>query len=274
MSRIIDVHVHLSRSTQDELKRYAALNGLSYTLEELIRIMDEERIETALLLSPPLTDGTPLANERVLELCAESEGRLLPVFTVEPYPADVEAAIRLARANSAELKAFKVRLGYLNVFPYDHVYDRLYSYAESEELPVMFHTGDTATSTGSLQHSHPLTLDRLANERTGLKIVICHFGNPWIVDVGELIYKHPNVYADISGLIVGGSKYIEGYVNSVAEQLTSSIYYAGGGGKVLFGTDYPVSTPSLGLELVRRLKIDDADRNAILAGNAAKVFGI
>lgn len=274
MSRIADVHAHLSRSGEDILRQYAALNGLSYTMEELLQTMQEEGISHGLLLSPPLSTGRPLANERVLELCEESGGKLSPVFTVEPAPAEVEAALTLARRNRAGLKGFKIRLGYLNVFPYDRVYDELYSYAQSEGLPVMFHTGDTATSTGSLEHSHPLNLDRLANQRPGLKIVICHFGNPWIVDVGELIYKHPNVYADISGLVVGGSRYMEGYVNSLADQLTRAIYYAGGAGKVLFGTDYPVSTPSLALELVRRLRIDEADRDAILGDNAGKVFGI
>jgi hypothetical protein len=136
----------------------------------------------------------------------------------------------------------------------------------------MFHTGDTACHTGSLEHSHPLTLDRLANHRTGLKIIACHFGNPWTQDVGELIYKHPNVYADISGLIVGGSKYSFGYLDSVAEQVTRAIYFAGGAEKVIFGTDYPVSTPALALELVGKLKIDSEDAERILWKNAAKVF--
>jgi len=256
------------------LASYAALNGLSYTMEELLRTMDEEGIDRGLLLSPPLRSGAPLPNERVLELCDESSGRLSPVFTVEPRAAEVESALSLARQNLHLLKGFKIRLGYLNVFPYDRIYDTLYAFAEAEGLPVMFHTGDTATATGSLEHSHPLGLDKLANARPGLKIVICHFGNPWILDVGELIYKHPNVFADVSGLIVGGSKYMEGYVNSIAEQLTRAIYYAGGAEKVLFGTDYPVSTPSLAIELVRRLRIDEADREAILGGNAAKVFRI
>ena len=177
-------------------------------------------------------------------------------------------------ALSKEVRGFKIRLGYLKVFADDPVYGPLYDHAESEELPVMFHTGDTATSDGSLEHSHPLTLDRLANSRPGLRVVICHFGNPWIQDVAELIYKHPDVYADISGLAVGGSKYTDGYLDFLAQQLTHAIYYAGGAGKVIFGTDYPVSTQAMALDLVRRLKVDDADRGAILSGNARKVFGL
>ena len=84
----------------------------------------------------------------------------------------------------------------------------------------MFHTGDTATSTGSLKHAHPLTLDAVANLRPELKIVICHFGNPWISDVAELIYKHPNVYADISGLVAGDGGRILGKVQRVSFEQT------------------------------------------------------
>ena len=268
---IIDAHIHLSESPQDELIPYATLNGLRYDLPELLTLMKSHGIVHGILLSPPVSGGLPLTNERVLELCRRSGGVLSPVITVEPRADDVRRSLELTR-RSPEVKGFKVRLGYLKVFADDPIFEPLYGYAESADLPVMFHTGDTATSNGSLEHAHPLTLDRLANEYPSLKVVACHFGNPWIKDVAELIYKHPNVYADMSGLVVGGSKYLEGYLESLAEQLTRAVYYAGGAQKVIFGTDYPVSTPSLALRLVERMKVDEADRRAILSANARKVF--
>jgi hypothetical protein len=274
LPRVIDAHLHLSENPDDELASYAALNGLRYTMDELLRLMAENGVTGGLLLSPPLRGGQPLPNERVIELCARSGGLLSPVLTVEPSASSVAAAIGLARANRAAVKGFKIRLGYLEVFASDPVFDELYTYAEAEDLPVMFHTGDTASHNGSLVHSHPLTLDRLANRREQLKIVACHFGNPWIQDVGELIYKHPHVYADTSGLVVGGSKYLAGYADSVAEQLSKAIYFAGGAEKVIFGTDYPVSTYSLALDLVRKLRIDSNDAERILWRNAAKVFHV
>jgi predicted TIM-barrel fold metal-dependent hydrolase len=272
LPRIFDAHVHLSENPQDELIPYAALNGLKYTLEELLGLMRESGIYAGLLLSPPLRGGIPLPNERVLELCRRSGGVLSPVLTVEPNSQSVADSVALAKQSRTEVRGFKIRLGYLKVYADDAVYDPLYAYAESEALPVMFHTGDTASHSGSLVHSHPLTLDRLANQRSGLTIVACHFGNPWIPDVAELIYKHPNVYADISGLVVGGSRYAEEYLGSMAEQLTRAIYYAGGAEKVIFGTDYPVSTPALALNLVSMIKVDPDDQERILWKNAARVF--
>jgi predicted TIM-barrel fold metal-dependent hydrolase len=271
---IIDVHVHLSERRDDLLREYANRNGLKYTLRELLQQMAEYRVVLGLLLSPIMKGGTPLPNEDVLKICSRSEGRLAPILTVRPNPRAIEAVLGQADRNSGVVKGFKIMLGYERVFANDAVFDPLYDYAESNDLPVMYHTGDTAAATGSLVHSHPLTLDALANRRTELKIIACHFGNPWIDDVAELIYKHDNVYADVSGLAVGGSKYLEKYIDLLADRLSRAIYYAGGAGKIVFGTDYPVSTHATTLSLVAKLEIDSRDRQRILSENAREVFGL
>jgi predicted TIM-barrel fold metal-dependent hydrolase len=180
----------------------------------------------------------------------------------------------LAKSNLGLVKGFKIMLGYSRVYADDRVFAPLYDFAESCDLPVMYHTGDTADPSGSLVHAHPLTLDALANERSGLKIIACHFGNPWIDDVGELIYKHDNVYADISGMIAGESKYLEQYMVWLADRVSRAIHFAGGADKVAFGTDYPITTHYLALSLVERLEIDSADKRRILSENARKVFRI
>lgn len=272
MHGIIDAHIHLSEREDDELVQFADRNGLSYTLDELLRTMRRYKVERGLLLSPPLRGGGPLPNEEIMKLCRRARGRLFPVVTVEPSAKETRAAIKLAEENRKEVKAFKVRLGYAKAFAQDPVFDRLYDYAESEGLPVLFHTGDTAASTGSLVHSHPLTLDALANAREELVIVLCHFGNPWLEDVAELIYKHPNVYADISGLTTGGGRYAGRYLDWLAQKVSGAVYFAGGAEKVIFGTDYPVTAYSDALTLVKRMEVDRRDREMILWRNAKRVF--
>jgi predicted TIM-barrel fold metal-dependent hydrolase len=274
LSGIIDAHVHLSERADDGLRPFARRNGLAYTLDELLRLMRRHNVVRGLLLSPPLRGGGLLPNEEVLRLCGKSRGRLAPVLTVDPTAKEVGAAIKLAEENRKEVKAFKIRLGYVKAFAQNPVFNRLYDYAESEGLPVLFHTGDTATSDGSLVHSHPLTLDALANAREELTIVICHFGNPWFEDVAELIYKHPKVYADASGLSTGGSKYAGRYLDWLARKISEAVYFAGGAEKVIFGTDYPVATYSDALALVRRLEVDRHDREMILWRNAKRVFAL
>jgi predicted TIM-barrel fold metal-dependent hydrolase len=249
------------------------MNGLSYTLDELLGTMRRYKIVRGLLLSPPLQGGIPLPNDQVIRLCRRSGGILAPVITVEPTAKEVKAGVKLAEENKREVKAFKVRLGYVKASAESPVFDKLYDYAESERLPVLFHTGDTAFSTGDLSRSHPLTLDGLANKREEMTIILCHFGNPWFEDVAELIYKHPNVYADISGLITGGA-YAEKYAEWLAKKISEAIYFAAGTDKVIFGTDYPVTKHSETLALVRRLEVDEGDKGKILWRNAKRVFGL
>ncbi|MCL5066926.1 MAG: amidohydrolase family protein [Thaumarchaeota archaeon] len=273
MPPIIDAHLHCSELPEDGLWTYAKFNGLEYTLKELLGLMERNGVEKGLLLSPPMKKGPPVPNERILELCARSGGLLHPVVTAEPKLREVEKVISLARKNKEQVKGFKIRLGYMEVFAHDRVFNKLYDFAEKQDLPVLFHTGDTATSEGSLVHSHPLTLDSLANKRPGLKIVVCHFGNPWISDVGELLYKHANVYADVSGLVAGnGGTYSSRYMDSLASKISDAVYFAGGADKILFGTDYPVETFSDGIALINRLQIDEEDRQKIFYNNSKRLF--
>jgi predicted TIM-barrel fold metal-dependent hydrolase len=273
MQKTIDVHMHLSERRDDALNPLARKNGLRYTLDELLGTMRRYNVLRGLLLSPPLQGGDPLPNDAIIKLCRRSDGMLSPVITVEPTAKEVKASVKLAEENRREVKAFKVRLGYVKASAESPVFDKLYDYAESERLPVLFHTGDTAFSTGDLSRSHPLTLDGLANKREEMTIILCHFGNPWFEDVAELIYKHPNVYADISGLITGGA-YAEKYAEWLAKKISEAIYFAAGTDKVIFGTDYPVTKHSETLALVRRLEVDEGDKGKILWRNAKRVFGL
>ena len=273
MQKIIDAHLHCSELPGDELFRYAKFNGLEYTLDELLRLMEENNVERGLLLSPPLKGNKIVPNMRILELCKKSGDKLSPILTAEPSRGEILDVLNLAKDNEGYVRGFKIRLGYVEVYADDRVFEPLYQYAESKNLPVMFHTGDTAISDGSLIHAHPLTIDQLANKRQDLKIVICHFGNPWMLDVGELLYKHANVYADISGLVAGNDgKYSENYIDSMAAKISDAVYFAGGADKVIFGTDYPIENYSSGLALVNRLKIEADDIEKILFKNAQGVF--
>jgi len=272
LQKIIDAHIHLSERQDDDLNRFAKANGLGYTLDSLLGDMRTNGVEHGLLLSPPLHGSGPLPNEDVMRLCRRSQGMLSPVVTVEPTKEEAKAAVDFAEVNRKDVKGFKVRLGYVKASADSSVFNALYDYAEAEDLPVLFHTGDTASDTGDLAKSHPLTLDALANKREELTIVLCHFGNPWFEDAAELIYKHPKVYADISGLTTGGGAYAEKFAEWLAKKISEAIYFTGGPEKVIFGTDYPITSYSDALDLVRRLEVDEGDKGMILWRNAKQVF--
>lgn len=275
MGLVIDGHVHCSDGRSDDsLTAYARLNGLRYDLRELLERMEANGVKGALLLGPPMRGGEPLPNEEVIRLCEKSRGSLFPVLTADPKRAAVAEAVRLAKANKGRVKGFKVWLGYRRVFASDPVFAPLYDHAEEHGLPVLFHTGDTASSTGSLAHAHPLTLDAVANAREELKIVVCHLGNPWILDTAELLYKHRNVFADMSGMVVGGGGYSREHSRMLSRRISEAVYYAGGAEKIVFGTDYPVETHETGLSLVSSLKVTQADKEKILWRNASRLYSM
>src|SRR2546428_89375 len=102
--------------------------------------MERYGIMRGLLLSPPLQGATSLPNDKIITLCTRSDGRLAPVITVEPTAKDVKAALKLAEENKKEVKAFKIRLGYVKASAQSPVFNGLYDYAESERLPVTKHS--------------------------------------------------------------------------------------------------------------------------------------
>jgi predicted TIM-barrel fold metal-dependent hydrolase len=269
---IVDCHIHCSESGKDALTSYARENGLKYNLGELVSLMEENGVNCGLLLSPPQKNGKPIPNAEILKLCRRSKDKLFPIVTVEPTGNEVEECLKFARQNKDSVKGFKILLGYFPVYATHKVYARIYDYAERENLPVMFHTGDTASRTASLEHARPLSLDPLANKREDLKIVVCHFGNPWFHEAAELLYKHPNVYADISGLFVTGAKYSQHYLKYLSRTVSEAIYFVGSADKILFGTDYPIERYSDAIMFAKSLKLDNLDTQKILSQNARKVF--
>jgi predicted TIM-barrel fold metal-dependent hydrolase len=250
---------------------YAKMNGFRYSLKEIIRIMKRNNTVAGLLLSPPVSNWRPCPNEEIISLARKSEGLLFPVLTLENKSDSIETALKIAKSNT--VKGFKILLGYQQVYPNDQLFSKLYDYCEEKEIPVLFHTGDTASRNGSLTHSHPLNLDALANTRPELRIVACHFGNPWIMDTAEIVYKHEHIYADISGLFAGkDSVYSSKYFDYMVDSISKAIHYIGSCERILFGSDYPISPPDGVLKLAMRLDISAKDRKKILYENAKELF--
>jgi predicted TIM-barrel fold metal-dependent hydrolase len=115
-----------------------------------------------------------------------------------------------------------------------------------------------------------LNIDDVAVDNPKLKIVICHLGNPWIVDCQEVIYKNTNVYADISGLIVGNftpSAEIR-YISKIKELLD----YVGEPHRLLYGSDWPISSISSYLSFVQKLELNQESLDLLMFQNAKNVF--
>jgi hypothetical protein len=170
------------------------------------------------------------------------------------------------------IKGLKFYPGYEPFYPNDSRLKVWYDMAIAYDVPVMFHSGDTYAPNGKVKYSHPIHIDDLAVDFPELKIVICHVGNPWIKDCMEVVYKNKNVYADISGLVLGDfSDKFERYMKKEIEEM---ITYAGDPNYLLFGTDWPISSMKSYLKFMDQLDLLPEKKERILWENAAKLFKI
>jgi predicted TIM-barrel fold metal-dependent hydrolase len=80
------------------------------------------------------------------------------------------------------------------------------------------------------------------------KIVIAHFGFPYILETANIVSKNKNVYTEISGTIdVSGEKITSRLVAQYVQDLKRAlIYFPNVRKKVMFGTDFEGGSSPLG----------------------------
>ncbi len=126
----------------------------------------------------------------------------------------------------------------------------LYARAQKLSLPIIFHTGASPVREAPLMYSHPSVTDEVALRFPELKIVMAHIGHPWVREAVVIIRKHPNVFADISAIYTRPWMVYEGLLMASEWGVMH---------KLLFGSDFPITTPGFAMERLR-------DVNAIVDG--------
>ena len=108
--------------------------------------------------------------------------------------------------------------------------------------------------------------------------MIAHFGNPWITDAAEVVYKNENVWADLSGLLVGDEAYFvslsnRGVLSREVERIKQGIDDTEKPDKFLYGTDWPLAPMRVYRDFVSRL-FPEEHHAAVFRDNARKLFGL
>ncbi|MFF4052423.1 amidohydrolase family protein [Streptomyces chartreusis] len=106
-------------------------------------------------------------------------------------------------------------------------------------------------------------MDQVALDFPELTIVCGHIGYPWTTEMIAVADKHENVFIDTSAYTV------RRYPPELVEYLRGR-----GRRKVLFGSNYPMITPSRALEHLDTLGLDEETRELFLHGNARRVFSL
>jgi predicted TIM-barrel fold metal-dependent hydrolase len=168
----------------------------------------------------------------VAEYCKEDPEHMIPFLSLDPTQAGWRDEM-VEGHQDLGMKGIKIMPMYAGFYPQDAEIDDLWSYAVVHNLPVLLHTGTTFVDQAPLDCTLPRHLDTVAIKYPDCKIIMAHLGHPYEGETVAVIRKHPNVYADISAL------------HYRPFQLYHSLMLVqeyGVWNKLLFGTDYPVTT--------------------------------
>lgn len=147
-----------------------------------------------------------------------------------------------------EKRIFGIKLypGYQHFYASDKEVLPVAALCQKYNKPLVFHCGDVYDVEGKahLKYSHPIYVDDLANDYPEVKIVISHFGFPYLIETANLLMKNKNVFSDISGSIeiddsMTSNKHLKSMVSQYILDLSRVFtWYPKVKQKVMFGTDY------------------------------------
>jgi predicted TIM-barrel fold metal-dependent hydrolase len=269
--KIIDAHFHFS--AVEAFRAAAADAAVDFSPGGYGKECEEAGIgagicmgatETAPFSFPDNNAPTPMEAERP-NAC----------LGINPHTLDEDAVKRLGERvkNDPSVAGFKIYAGYYHYFVHDPVYAPVYEIAAEHDLTVAIHTGVTYSERGILEYSHPLTADRLAVQYRDTRFLLCHMGNPWIMDACEIAYKNRNVYLDISGLVEGDAAQIaftEGQP-LLMQHYTTGLVYLNNYKKVLFGTNWPIVPMKAYVDCCKKI-IPPQAREDVFRQNAINVY--
>ena len=276
--KIIDAHLHFSNITsfKDTARDLSKLDYSSKGLWEEYRAANVV-LGIAMGVTETRSDGFPdydAATPMGLDLEGEIPENICYCPGINPYrlgPGELAELEELL--SKPEVVGMKIYLGYYPFYAYDDVYKPVYELAIKYGLPVVFHTGDTYSERGLLKYAHPLTLDEVAVKYREINFMMAHFGDPWVLDGAEVLYKNRNMYADLCGLLVGTRADLQKKLDSpyFFNHLKHALAFTDDYSKFLFGTDWPLVQVQPYIDLMKELIPAEAHEDFFF-NNAVKLF--
>jgi predicted TIM-barrel fold metal-dependent hydrolase len=282
---MIDVHVHVTNAKLPGIiAEHPLLDGPEPPLASLLKSeMDRAGITQILAmgrLEAPRSDPLGIAGIRRLISFVPGLHAIGAIDPTRNSPAHFRAVESVLKEGA--VKALKIYLGYIHLPPDSPSYAPYYELAATYKIPVVFHTGDPYSRKAKVRFAHPLLVDDVAVDNPDVRFVLAHFGNPWLIDAAEVVYKNDNVWADLSGLIIGDEALFEGHfaarkpvpeITSAIPQVRDAIRYTGRPDRFLYGSDWPLAPMASYRKLVEAI-VPPESRKAIFLDNARDLFGL
>jgi predicted TIM-barrel fold metal-dependent hydrolase len=193
--------------------------------------------------------GIWVDDAQVADYVAQAPDRMIGFLSVDPTQPGWEEELREGRERHG-LRGIKLLPMYADFYPQDERLDPLWKYATENQLPVLLHTGTTFVSKAALECTLPRHLDVVARRFPEVKLILAHLGHPYEGETVAVIRKHPNLFADVSALVYRPWQLFHSLM---------LVHEYNVWDKILFGTDYPVTTvveTVAGLRSLAKVTID------------------
>ena len=242
MGTLIDWHTHcfLPEHRSEEDRALWSSRGVLGTGEaepdQHKACIEEAGIEQFVVIAIPKRADVHTPNEFIAQYVARYPGRAVGMGSVNPHDSSAAAEFEHA-VTKLGLRGVKISPTYQAVDPRSSACWPLYEIANHHNVPVMFHCGGAYT--GSLEFADPCLLDKVAMAFPDLKLIVAHFGQPYMEQTAILMRKNPNVFADLSARYHRPWQLYNGIMIAREYRVTD---------RLLFGSDFPVRTPKLAME--------------------------
>ncbi len=235
MSELVDWHTHcfLHEHRTDEDRALWSQRGVLGSGEALPEqhdaMIDEAGVSRFVVVAIPKHSGNHTPPEFIADYVSRYPGRAVGFCSV--HPDDDDAPEEFERALCLGLKGIKLSPTYQHVDPRGKASWPLYEIASHHKVPVMFHCGGAYT--GNLEFSDPVLLDTVAMAFPDLKIIVAHYGQPYMEQTAIVMRKNENVFADLSARFHRPWQLYNGLMIAEEYRVTD---------RLLFGSDFPVRT--------------------------------
>lgn len=232
--------------------------------------MDELGVDTVLLPAVAIAPGeTPAATtfeavavtwDEIERLVSSYRGRFAALAVLDPT-----GGMAGVRETRARLREPWVAGCYLHTHswdrPLDHAdYYPYYALGSELDVAIVMQAGASGGLTPS-ECGRPIGIDRPALYFPETRFVLSHTGWPWVDEAIAMARKFPNVFVGT------GSYPPRHWPDSLVEFVRGA-----GRDKTLFGTNFPTVGHRQAIEQVPELGLDRAVTDALLGGNARRVF--
>jgi predicted TIM-barrel fold metal-dependent hydrolase len=237
VSTIIDSHALLGREYHLELSS-----------DELLRRMDAHGIETT--LARPMGAELAVLNKEGNDLVLKSHRRIRGLVSANPWFGEkaLDELKRCRELGAAGLFLHPSRQGF---FPTDPHIEPLLELATQFRWPVMFHTG-------TYLYSDIIAVGEVARRFPKLEF-IAGFGG-----FTDMWFELPGVFAEVPNVFLDASMM---WSAAILEIIASC-----GAERVLYGSAEPRNRYAVGLKMLERMELTSAQRDAILRGNAKRIY--